>query len=809
MLASFSWLDEYVNLKNISIEEVADKLTMVGLEVEDLRDSLAHLKSVVAAEVVETVPSGSKLNLVTLGCAERGLIKVLCGDATVEKGKIYPLALVGAELPVGKVGEKTIGDIVSSGMLCSAMELGLGARSDRVMELRKQDYPFLAPGRSLSEILKFSDWGLEISVTPNRGDALCIMGIARELSACLNRPLKSLQIRYVESLRSAFDQISVAIEAPEHCWRYTGRIINGVTPSPGPDWMARRLISAGLRPINNIVDVTNYVMLELGLPLHAFDLAKIAGPSIIVKTYGPGRKITTLDGVERTLKAEHNIVISDAEKAVGLGGIMGCLNSEVDSATKDVFLESALFNPATIRKTSKALGLSTDASYRFERGQDPNFCSIALNRAVGLIAELCSTKVAQGRLDVYPKLIRPKEVNFRPSRCKALLGTNYKKRDIERALGAIGLTLEKKDKDCYLAIIPTFRPDLTREVDIIEEVVRLLDFNSLPATLPHPPAAALEPPLAFNLREKLRDILVAAGYCEHLSYSFINRDFVDKLDLPPDHNWRSSLVSILNPLSEDQGVLRPSLVPGLLSALRLNQYHGQWDAALFETGTIFCFSQSGGQIVESQKLAVILAGQLGRGRWSDPKRAVDFWDIKGLVELLAEKLDLDLSFGRRGGLIPPFINLVEGAAIFLNGTQIGYLGLLSARSRKNLALKEAGGQVYILEIEIDNLPLSTGKPFKPWSGFPGVTRDLAVVVDSAIESSNLIASISALRSLPLADITVFDLYRGDKVPKGKKSLALRLFFQSKERTLTDELVNGYFKTILETLSNEFEAVLRS
>ncbi|MDR1111374.1 MAG: phenylalanine--tRNA ligase subunit beta [Deltaproteobacteria bacterium] len=804
MLASIAWLGDYVDLGGLGPREVANRLTMAGLEVEDLRDRYSFLQTVVAAKVTRIRDVGGALRLLELAAGEHGEIQVLCGDPQVDLGLVYPLALVGTELPAGQVKERNISGICSKGFLCSELELGLSAEASRVMLLEAA-----APGTRLSDFLGKSDLVMEIGVTPNRADALSMVGIARDLSALLDRPLKEPRASLRESGRSAFDQIGVGIEDPDHCFRYAGRVINGVSTGPGPAWMAERLLSAGLRPINNIVDVTNYVMLEIGLPLHAFDLAKIAGPQIVVRVFPAGEVFTTLDGQERTLRAERNVMICDAMRPVAIGGVMGGQNTEVDDSTTDVFLEGACFNQATIRRTSRSLGLSTDASFRFERGLDPNACHLAVDRAAALIAELTGGQVASGRLDSYPRLIGRKTVSFSPEKCNALLGTAHKPKDMERVLGAIGVVLSGQEPGVYQASLPTWRPDLSREVDLFEEVSRLLDFEALPATLPKPKAPASEPPAAYRLREKVRSVLCGAGLSELLTFSFINRNFADKMGLGPDHPWRARLVPVLNPLSEDHGVLRPSVIPGLLSALRLNQYHGQWDAALFEVGTVFWANPDGPKPVETQMLGGLLAGASGNGQWNDPRRPVDFWDAKGLIEFLAQSLGVELSFTRHPGQIPPFYERSQSCLILRDGAEVGHLGLLSAQVAGRLGLKEAGGQVFVFELEADGLPPESRQAFRIWSNYPGVTRDMAILLDQKVPAAEVLAAMRSDPSWPLADVAVFDLYQGDKIPADKKSLALRLFFQEPDRTLTDELVNGYFNDIVSCLKNLFQAELRS
>ena len=801
MLASISWLGDFIDLSDLAPQTVAETLTMAGLEVEDLRDRLAYLETVVAAKVVKAEDHG-RLRVLTVEAGGSGPLEVICGDPLVAVGALHPLALPGTALPAGPVKERVVGGVASRGVLCSEMELGLSADASKVMALSGA----AEPGQPLSRLLGRSDWILEISVTPNRADALCMVGVARDLSAVLGRPLTSPKTVMVEGERSAFDQIVVSIESPEHCYRYTGRVINGLRPGPSPAWMAERLFAAGLRPISDLVDVTNYVMLETGLPLHAFDLAKISGSAIIVRSMGPGAKFVTLDGQERILKAEHNVMICDGARAVGLGGVMGGLNTEVDSATTDVFLEAACFNPVTIRRTSRSLGLSTDASYRFERGQDPNGCHLAVDRAASLMAELAGGVVAKGRLDAYPKLVRPMITTFSPARCNALLGTSHSAADMERVLGAVGVELTLRSPGEYEAALPTWRPDLTREVDLYEEVVRLVDFNSLPATLPRPSNPAQEPPPPYRLRERLRTILSGLGWSEHVGYSFVNRDFADKLGLGPEHLWRAGLVDILNPLSEDQGVLRPSLVPGLLSALRLNQYHGQWDAALFETGAVF--RAAAPKPLEFQRLGGLLSGSLGLGNWCDPKRPADFWDLKGVVEVLGRTLGLAMSFSGQGSALEPFLDQSQAATVLIGGRVSGFLGRLAAGPAKALGLKEACGDVYLFELAIDDLPVESRRPFQAWSSYPGVVRDMALLVDRSLPAAELRGALSGRQKWPIASVVLFDLYQGDQVPAGKKSLALRIMFQDFNRTLTDELVNGYFNEIVATMADLFGAELR-
>jgi phenylalanyl-tRNA synthetase beta chain len=490
---------------------------------------------------------------------------------------------------------------------------------------------------------------------------------------------------------------------------------------------------------------------------------------------------------------------------------MGGLNSEVTEGTTDVFLEGAMFNPVNIRRTSKALGLSTDASFRFERGGDINMCPQAVDRAASLISSLTLGKVAPGLIDVCPRPFRAKAIPFSPPRCNAFLGTNYTEAEMKRVLGDLGFTLKRnsqKGATGFKAEVPSWRPDIFGESDLFEEVVRVLDFENLPATLPKAPRAASPPPPQFRLRERLRTFMAGRGFQELMSYSFLNRNFADKLELTGVHPLRQGIRALINPLSEEQGVLRTTLVPQLLASARLNQYHGQWDLRLFELGAVF-HQKGGGDLPpeEVQTFAALLAGDPDQALWNEEKRPVDFFDLKGVLEALAA------GFLEEWEYIPnldsPFLDPGESATIKRKGQPIGYVGLLSGAVSKNFGLKKKGGPVYVFEIQIESLPAETVPEFVPFSNYPGVHRDLAILVDAGISARDVIECMKASSDSTLLGISVFDVYEGDKLPSGTKSLAFRLFFQDRERTLTEELVGGYFKGMLEELSKKFGARLRA
>ncbi|MDR2460591.1 MAG: phenylalanine--tRNA ligase subunit beta [Deltaproteobacteria bacterium] len=803
MLTSLAWLNEFVDLSDLTPSYIADRLIMVGLEVEGLYDFKDYLDEVEAALLVETKPIGKLTGcLMELGDSSR--LFVLCGATNLSKGKLYPLARIGVKLPGGIIKPMTVEGTVSEGMLASAKELLVGEDHTGILELG----PEFQKGQKLSSVYEKGDHILEISVTPNRGDALCHLGVSRDLAAILGRPMKNRFFPLEEDGLLASEQMQVEIDCPGEAFRYCGRVINACKTGPSPLWMAARLLSLGSRPINNIVDVTNYVMLELGLPLHAFDLRFLEGGKIVVKLFGPGTKFTTLDGQERVLVAEENVLICDGERPVAIGGVMGGLNSEVKDDTTDVFLEGAMFNPVNIRRTSKTLGLSTDASFRFERGQDVNMCPVAVDRAASLISSLTYGKVAPGLIDTYPRPWKAKHVPFSPARCNALLGTNYQSEEMQRVLSDLGIKLKTSQAShTFDAEIPSWRLDITQEADLAEEVVRILDFENLPQTLPKPPKAAAWPPLDYRVREFIRDFMVGRGFMELMSYSFLNGNFAAHLELKEEDPRRGKIVNVVNPLSEEQGALRTTIVPSLLNAAKLNQYHNQWDLRLFEVGNVFFSAGENKAPLEKGSFGGLLAADSEAILWCEEKRKIDFYDLKGHLEALAGAFGEEWDF-LRDSTIPPFLDMRQAAAIYRKSELLGHIGLLSDPAFKNFGLKRSGGPVYIFELDLDIL--SQKEPvFVPYGQFPAILRDIAVVVENSIPASKIIAAIKEGGDYPLKNIFVFDVYSGEPLPSGFKSLALRLSFQSSERTLTEELVSGYFKTILEILSTGFGAKLRT
>jgi len=582
MKASISWLKDYTSI-NMDVHPLADALTIAGLEVEAVIDRFGYLNRVVVGRIVEIEPhpNADKLKLVKVDVGAQTLA-VVCGAPNVAKGMIAPVALPGTVFPNGFTLEKSIiRNVESEGMICSEAELGLGKDKSGIMTLS----PSLHVGDKLSKALDLSDAVIEVDLTPNRPDCLSMIGVAREICA-----IQKTKIQYPDmSLSDSKDDIagftSVTIKAPDHCPRYAARLLTDITVGPSPFWLADRLMSVGLKPINNIVDITNFVLMETGQPLHAFDYDRLAENRIVVRRANEGELFTTLDMNERKLTSDM-LMICDGQKPVAVGGVMGGLNSEIEETTTKVLIESAYFDPGSIRKTSKKLGLSTEASHRFERGIDPEGIVSALNRAARLMAEISGGKLIDGMIDEYPKKISVKTITLKIEETNGLLGTDLSRDQIKKLLESIEFSVKKIDINTLKVYPPSFRVDIKRPQDLMEEVARLSGYNNIPTTFPAMPAKARKPQKLLDTRSRIMHLMTGFGFSETINYSFISRLSCDLLNLPSD-DYRRNTVNILNPLTEDQAVMRTSLVPGLLETVCRNISKQQKNLRLFEIGKVY------------------------------------------------------------------------------------------------------------------------------------------------------------------------------------------------------------------------------
>lgn len=803
MLAPLKWLREFVAF-DLSALELADLLTNSGLEVDAVHNRLSGLSRVISAKVlaIDPHPNADRLHLVTVDCGGRQQT-VVCGAPNVSLGMVAPLALVGAVLGEDQVKAVRIRGVESQGMLCSERDLGLSNDHSGLMALD----PALAPGCTLAQALNLETEVLEIGVTPNRGDALSILGLAREVAALLDLPLTMPLCDPVEEGEPATSQAAVEIMDSQGCPRYAARLVKGVTIAPSPLWMRDRLEACGVRPINNVVDVTNYILMELGQPLHAFDFKHVRGGRIIVRRAQSGEMFTTLDNSQRQMP-EDALMICDAAGSVAVAGIMGGLNSEVEDDTRNVLIESAFFDPTSIRRTSKRLGLSTEASYRFERGIDISGCGRACDRAALLMATLAGGKVAPGIIDAYPRPFTPRRLELSLKRTAAYLGLPLTKEQILEPLTRLGVKIAPgADDDHYLAEPPAARTDLERPVDLSEEVARLVGYNNIPASMPKAEISAEARAWSQRLRDRVRDAMAAQGLDEAITFSFAHPAAPDWLGLGLGDPRRQA-VKLLNPLSEDQSVLRTSLLPGLLTAAARNLAHRVADVALFEVGKVFLARPEEPLPAEPTRLAAVISGLAQPASWWAGETPASLAGVKGVAEYLAGALDLSgLSFASAAEA-PPYLDPAEWCQLTLGGQVLGQLGRLGPAAAKAFDLERP---TYLLEMDFDLLAAQAprGKRFQALPRFPEVVHDVALVLAESVPAGQVLAAARAYEDPWLKSVEVFDLYRGKPLAKDQKSLGLRLTYRAEDRTLTEEEVTPGYQALVDQLCRAFKATLRA
>jgi len=837
MKVTLNWLKQYVDF-DWSPEQLSERLTMLGLEVEGVHKVSGEFEGIVVAQILtkDKVPGSDKLSVckVNDGKMERTII---CGAQNHNPGDKVPLILPNFALPL-KPGEKEpfvikerkVFGITSQGMMCSPQELGLPDQVDGLLILPK-DAPV---GKPFAEYLGRSggDVVYDLETTPNRPDWNSVIGIAREIAALTGNPLKVPGIRDQVSGGKVQDLVEVRIEDAELCPRYTARIVEGVKIGPSPDWLRSTLEKVGIRSINNVVDVTNFVMLEIGQPLHAFDyhlIAKSNGdrqdacPAIIVRRAQANEKFKTLDNVERTLTADM-LLIADEKKGIALAGIMGGQNTEINDNTKDVLIESAYFNPTNIRRTSKALGLRSESSYRFERGADAGICDWASQRAAQLILETAGGQLAEGVVDAHPKPAVPKQIALRHHKVGELLGVSIAPAEQIRLLKNLGLqpvapagashvpmvaanvdttTLLNKEVVSGSAggttvfEIPSFRVDLKREVDLIEEIARLHGVEKIPST---PPRGAIGSNAFDSVHDQIgeaRRLLCGLGLNEAQGQTLIGNA---ECRMP-----NADLVAMANPLSADMDVLRPSLLPGLIHSLRHNVSRKNYDVALFEVGRVF--AQAGGQTREERRVAIAITGQRNPLFWSGGEREArfDVYDLKGLIEEFFDQYGLrGMTYNRRAESTALFL---ESATIQLGKQQLGEFGQLLPPLAKKYDLRDA---VFLAELNLDLLLArrNPSKSFKALPAFPSIRRDVAMIVPEATTHDAVLQVVKQTKPANLESVELFDVFRGKSVPEGQKSLAYAFTYRNVERTLTDAEVGAAHEKLVEQFKKSLQATVR-
>jgi phenylalanyl-tRNA synthetase beta chain len=795
MRLSLNWLADFVDL-TIEAQALADRLTMAGLEVEGVEAVTPEFSGVVVGKVlsVERHPQADRLQVTEVTTGSQ-TYRVVCGAPNVQAGLLYPFAPIGATVAGGhKIKAAKLRGVPSEGMLLAEDELGLSTDHVGLMEI-PQD---LALGRDFAEAMGLADTVLEVAITANRADCLSVLGLAREIAALLDQPLRHPEVNVAPAAASMLNA-RVTILDPVHCPRYAARLLTGLTVKPSPFWLRRRLQVAGLRAINNLVDVTNYVLLEFGQPLHAFDFQRLRGGEIVVRLPKPGEnRFATLDGAERELNHE-TLLICDAEGPVALAGVMGGLDSEVTAATTQVLIESAYFNPRTIRRTSKRLGLSTEASYRFERGVDPDGLIHALERATQLMCQVGDGAVAAERLDEYPSPIQHPRLNLRVSRANQVLGTDYSSEQMLHLLRRLHLPALAVDAENLALQVPSFRGDLEREVDLIEEIARLGGFDNIPVTLPHGVVATRRPGPEVRLAEVAKDLLLGLGFFEIVTYSFQPDRLGELVEANPD----APVLRLANPLSEEQARMRSSLLPGLLDTLRRNALQQAQDVRLFELSKVFHPRPGEDQPKEEHWLSGLMYGVREEAGWNSSRDPVNFFDLKGAVETLLDGLLIpDVTFSPEG--LPGYLRY--GAKVFSGKRELGVLGELKGGIGDKLDL---AGEIYAFNLDFDVLCQTAVPPlFTPLPRYPAVYRDIALVLPEAVPAAQAADSLYSHGRPWLVEVRLFDVYVGDPVPEGKRSLAFRLSYRDPERTLTDDLVNKHHQKVVTALEQELGAELR-
>ncbi len=799
MKISLNWLNDYIDLKDIPLSEIIDKLTYAGLEVEEVEDQAKDFENIVVGFVIEAKkhPNADKLSLCRVSDGTEEL-NVVCGAPNIATGQKVVFAKVGAIIPNGKfkIEKAKLRGELSHGMICSERELNISENHDGIMVLDSS----LKEGIPIADALEMNDVVLEIAITPNRADALSHIGIARELSALFDRQFHYPEIQLKESGKKSAELASVEIIDSESCPRYIGKVVLNVKIKESPEWLKKKIKNIGSRPINNVVDVTNFILHEVGQPLHAFDLDKLNGKKIIVRGAGKDSKFTTLDSKERVMSSK-DLMICDAKIPVAIAGVMGGENSEVSDSTKNILIESAFFNPSSVRKTAKQLGLSTDASYRFERGSDPNITLWAAQRAAQLIQETAGGEIAIGEIDAYPKPIEIRETKLRYLRLNQILGYHIGNDEVEKILVRLGFEIKEKSANDLTVSIPSYRHDVEREIDLIEEVARIYGYNKIPEVSKI--SVTLEEKVDHSaFADKVRMLLQSLGFYEIITNSFLSEEIASRFGKP---------ISVLNPQSSELSHIRPSLLPGMLITISNNLKVNETDLQLFEIGKVFQKSserkiESFDDFTESEQLLMIMSGNLIRDEWFEKDRPVDSYDIKGIVESFVDRLLPGIQFGiRKSDENLAFFEY--DLALIAGGKNIGQFGKLS---REICTLFDVNQEVFVFQTNLDDLnPISIPqKFFKELLKFPKVYRDCAFVLNSEIESDRVIEVIKENGSNLLHNVKLFDIFQSESLGTGKKSLAFQLEYFDPARTLTEEDIEKVFGKVIKSVEQKFDAQLR-
>ncbi len=809
MKFTLNWLKEYLDI-SLTAAEIADRLTMLGLEVDSVEELHQGLDNIKVARIlaVEPHPDADRLTLCDVDAGEETPVRVVCGAPNARAGLVTAIALPGAILPSGmKVKRAKVRGHESAGMLCAEDELGISSDHGGLIELDDS----LVIGQEISQALGLVDTMIEVDLTPNRPDCASVIGIAREVAGFAGATLTpSVARKDLPALTGTGSSFSIKVEDPENCPRYAARLLRNVTIGPSPWWLKNRLLAIGQRPINNIVDITNLVMMEYGQPLHAFDFSKLAQGTIVVRRPRAGESLTTLDGVQRELNPDM-LLICDSEKPVAVAGVMGGENSEVSAETVDILLESAYFNPVSIRRTARNLKLATEASYRFERGVDPEGIPVALERAVRLMVEIAGAVVEPGGVDVCGTLPDKPLLTLRVRRANDLIGTSLTAEEMAAILTGIELGVEEIHPEYLKVRPPSFRVDIEREIDLVEEVARIVGYGDIPTSLPMIPMSFAEQDKGRNLRRKILGIMTSLGFSEVINYSFVSERHSDLLALDTDDPRRNG-IRLLNPLTEDQSVMRTMLLPGVLENVRRNIHQQNTEIRLFEIGKVFFSRGQDEQPEERMHLAAVLSGRRhpGSSLLHFGQESVDLSDVRGAVETILQELGLlqSISIVAAGDDAPGYARKGTCSSIVnSSGSSLGVIGRLLPEVARSFGIKQ---DLLFMTLDLEELADCAGEParFTPLPRYPSVTWDIAVLVPDTVAAGDMLKSIRESRESLVEHVELFDIYQGKSIEKGLKSVAFTITYRSVKQTLDDETVNRVHQKIIQKLISDFNGRLR-
>jgi phenylalanyl-tRNA synthetase beta chain len=805
MLISKKWLNKYIDVSDITDDQMDKMMSLSGTSIESIENPWEGIEKVVVGRIeeIEKHPNADKLIVCKVNFGEYQKT-IVTGDTSLAVGDIVPVALVGAVLKDNfKIKKSKLRGVESEGMMCSLQEIKLEDHSTGVYKFREK----VEIGKDVVEYFNLNDSVYDFEVTSNRPDELGYLGIVKEIEALTGKKKtrKKIKTDYSKTEKKTSDFISVEIENPEACNRYTTLLVSDVEVKESPVWLKRDLISMGLRPINNIVDITNYILMETGHPVHAFDYDDLTTKKIVVRTAKKGEKLLLLNEEEIEF-CNDELLITDGEKPLALAGIMGGEHSGVTNKTKNVLLEVAYFNPVKIRKTARSLNISSDSSYRFERGVDPNDAEFVIARLAVLIEELAGGKPSAELLDAYPNQVKEKQVLLRKDRVESLLGIPYDDSDIETALTSLGFKLlHHQENKTWDVIVPTFRPDVAREVDLIEEIGRIVGYDKIPAQIPYLNGYNPARDEYQNFRYKLRDLILSSGYSEIIPLSLIDPKDIRKVLKDEEAVWNKNQIEVLKPLSQDISVLRPSLLITLLKTIGYNNSHQQNDLKLFENG-VSIIGGKDGKYVERETFSFAATGKMDHYDYQS-KLKNDFYNFKGTIEEILNHLDIDeekIVFDRieENSIYDQFMYKGQSALIFIDDQQIGIFGLI-----KREVLDEFGvnDYTYWCELDLKETYYSSKENSRNWksvlgTNFPSSKKDFSVLVGKGVEIGHVIKKIRS--SKQVENVFISDVYTGKNIAKGHNSITISVIFRSSDHTLTQKELEKCINNVVKILKNE-------